>query len=139
MPKIKYRSVDECIDRQPKETQPKLRRVRTIIRRTIPDAEEGIAYQIPVYKLSGKNVIYFAGWKEHFSLYPIGDLVAETLSEELAEYELGKGTIRFPYSARLPTHLIARIAELRSQEVLAAAKPKRTASPGKKRPRSKPR
>ena len=37
-----------------------------------------ISYQIPAYKLHGGAVIiYFAGWKQHYSLYPAtGPLVA---------------------------------------------------------------
>jgi uncharacterized protein YdhG (YjbR/CyaY superfamily) len=28
-----------------------------------------ISYKIPTYKLHGRPVIYFAGWKQHYSLY----------------------------------------------------------------------
>ncbi len=61
-------------------------------------------------------VVYFAGWKQHFSLYPaIGPLVA-AFQDELARYEVSKGTIRFPLSEPVPVKLIERIAKFRARE-----------------------
>ena len=70
MAKTDFHSVDEYIAQQPAERQPVLQRVRRTIRKALPQAEEGISYQIPAYKLDGSPVLYFAGWKEHVSLYP---------------------------------------------------------------------
>jgi len=117
MPETDFQSVDEYIASQPKESQPVLRRVRTILRGALPKAEESISYQIPTYKLGGRAVIYFAGWKKHYSLYPLGENVTETLAKELAAYEVEKGTVRFPLGGRMPTHLIQRIAKLRAEAV----------------------
>ncbi len=112
----KVNSVDAYIAHQPKAIQPVLERVRSIIRRAIPDAEETISYQIPAYKLGGKNVVFFAGWKNHFSVYPIGARVAEALAKELEAFERSKGTIRFPLDQPVPARLIGRIARLRAKE-----------------------
>jgi len=103
----------------PKETRATLQRVRTTVRKAVPKAEEVISYQIPAFKLEGSAVIYFAGWKAHYSLYPATQKVIATFERELAEYELRKGTIRFPLSEPVPTKLIAAIAKLRAQETLA--------------------
>jgi uncharacterized protein YdhG (YjbR/CyaY superfamily) len=54
-------------------------RVRRIIRRAIPGAEERISYQIPTYTLQDRAVIYFAGWKEHYSFYPVTVEMVEAL------------------------------------------------------------
>ena len=116
MAKTDFQSVDEYIASQPKESQRVLRRVRTILRGALPkSAEESISYQIPTYKIDGRAVIYFAGWKTHYSLYPLGEHVTTTLAKELAPYEVAKGTVRFPLAERTPTHLIQRIAKLRAE------------------------
>jgi len=47
--------------------------VRAIIRKALPAVEEVISYQIPAYKIGGTLVIFFAGWKQHFSLYPASE------------------------------------------------------------------
>ena len=49
--------------------RPKLEQVRAAIRRAVPEAAEGIGYRMPGYKLHGKPMLYFAGFKEHYSLF----------------------------------------------------------------------
>ena len=50
--------------------RPVLERVRATIRKALPRAAEGISYRIPVYRLDGVMVLYFAGFKQHYSIYP---------------------------------------------------------------------
>src|SRR4029453_7229736 len=73
MAKTDFKSVDQYIAAQPKAAQAVLKRVRSAIRKAVPGADEVISYQIPAYKLQGHTVIYFAGWKEHYSIYPAND------------------------------------------------------------------
>ena len=126
-----YQSVDEYLATQPAAVQRALRRVRSTIRKAVPKAVEAISYQIPAYKLDGRVLIYFAGWKEHFSVYPSSDRIVAAFKKELAPYEVSKGTIRFPLSEPVPVKLIEGIAKLRAKEVAereqakAAARKKR--------------
>jgi uncharacterized protein YdhG (YjbR/CyaY superfamily) len=117
-----YGSVEDYIAAQPESVRASLHEVRTAIRKAIPEAEEFISYGIPAYRLPQGVVIWFAGWKRHYSLYPATDCIVSALSEELAPYEVEKGTIRFPLDARVPVALIGRIARLRAEEVAAKAK-----------------
>jgi uncharacterized protein YdhG (YjbR/CyaY superfamily) len=113
-----FKSVDEYIASQPQDVQRLLRNVRGIIRKAVPGADEVISYQIPAYKLNGHPVLYFAGWKKHYSLYPANDRLVAAFKKELAPYEVNnKGTIRFPLSAPVPAKLIAGIAKFRANEV----------------------
>src|SRR5262245_56674039 len=116
MDKTDVKSVSEYIASRPVHVQTTLRRVRATIRKALPKAEEGISYQIPVYKLNGRSVLYFAGWQNHYSLYPASGHLVEVLKDELASYKLSKGTIRFPLSEAVPVKLIERIAKIRAQE-----------------------
>ncbi len=101
--------VDGYIARQASESQPVLQRVRGIIRKVLPAAEETISYQIPSYRLHGQGVVYFAGWKHHWSLYPVTEPIRQELGPALSGYELRKGTIRFPYAEPVPTRMVQRI------------------------------
>ncbi|MBV9155669.1 MAG: DUF1801 domain-containing protein, partial [Acidobacteriaceae bacterium] len=74
-------------------------------------------YKIPAYKLDGEIVLYFAGWKRHYSLYPAGEHLVEAFQHQLARYELSKGTIRFPLSEPVPAKLIEQIAKFRAREL----------------------
>jgi uncharacterized protein YdhG (YjbR/CyaY superfamily) len=118
MAKTDYKSVTEYIASKPKEVQAVLKRVRSAVRKGVPAAKEVISYQIPAYKLNGVPVVYFAGWKEHFSLYPVSDSLLAAFKRELAGYKISKGTIRFPFSDGVPADLIERIAKFRADEVV---------------------
>ena len=117
MATIKFQSVDEYMALQPQPAQALLERVRSAIRKALPAAEETISYNIPTYKLDGRPVLYFAGWKKHYSLYPVTKRVVAEFKEELAPYKVNKGTIQFPLTEPVPAKLIERIAKLRAKEV----------------------
>src|SRR5687768_6875143 len=125
MAKTDFRSVDEYIATHPESVQPILQRVRNTIRKAVPGAEEAISYQIPTYKLHGSYVVYFAGWKQHFSLYPANERLVAVLKDELRPYEVSKGTIRFPLSQPVPVRLIGRIAKFLAKEAEERARAKR--------------
>jgi uncharacterized protein YdhG (YjbR/CyaY superfamily) len=127
MAKTGFESVDEYIAAQPKAAQGVLKRVRSIIRKAVPGAEETISYKIPAYKLHGGPLLYFAGWTEHYSLYPATARLAAMFKDELAPYKLSKGTIRFPLSDPVPVKLIERIAKFRAKEVGERGKAKAAA------------
>jgi uncharacterized protein YdhG (YjbR/CyaY superfamily) len=132
-------SVDAYIAQQPKAAQTVLVQVRSILRKALPQADELISYQIPTYKLEGGAVVYFAGWKKHFSLYPASERLVQAFEKELARYEVQKGTIRFPLNEPVPAKLIERIAKFRAKETLehaeekSASKKKAPAKESKKR------
>jgi len=116
--KTKYASVTEYIAVQPPKARAALRKVRGAMRKALPGAEEVISYQIPAYRLNGRVVIYFAGWKEHYSVYPAQRRLVAAFKEKLAPYEVNnKGTIRFPLSEPVPARLIEAIAKFRAKEV----------------------
>jgi uncharacterized protein YdhG (YjbR/CyaY superfamily) len=117
VPKTNFKDVEEYIDSQPWAVRGILERVRSTIRKAVPRAEEVISYQIPTYKLDSGPVLYFAGWKQHYSLYPASQGVVAAFKDELAPYEISKGTIRFPLSQPVPVKLIGRIAKFRAKEV----------------------
>ena len=128
MAKTDFKSVDEYIAKHPPEVKAILRRVRSTIRKAVPAAEEVISYQIPAYKLHGRPVLYFAGWKQHYSLYPASAHLVAAFKDDLAPYEVNKGTIRFPLSQPVPVRLIERIAQFLAKEAAERARAKRARS-----------
>jgi uncharacterized protein YdhG (YjbR/CyaY superfamily) len=124
MARTNYGSVAEYIAAQPKPVQTALKRVRSTIRKALPTADEVISYQIAGYRLGGRVVIYFAGWKAHYSIYPATGGLVEALGKALDRYPVSKGTIRFPLAEPVPVKLIARIAKFRAKEAAERAKAK---------------
>jgi len=116
------RTVDEYVAAQPEALRPKLEQVRSAIRRAVPDAQEGIGYGMPGYKLNGKRLLYFAGFRHHYSLFAASGTFFASLEEELKGYEQRKGTVRFPLDKPVPVKLISRIAKLRAAGIATTAK-----------------
>jgi uncharacterized protein YdhG (YjbR/CyaY superfamily) len=102
-------NIDAYLAGFPDDVREILSGIRAAIRRALPDATEAISYDIPTFKLHGRNVVHFAGWKQHVSLYPIPD-GDPALERELEPYRAGKGTLRFRLGEPVPYELIARIA-----------------------------
>ena len=122
MAKKRAASVAEYIRAQPKASQRALRSVRSVIRKALPGAEEVISYGIPAYRLHGYVVIYFAGWREHYSLYPVNARRIARLKPTSASYQVNeKGTIRFPLTEPVPAQFITAIAKLRAEETVQRA------------------
>lgn len=117
MAKTHATSVDAYIASQPAAVRDILERVRSTIRKTLPGADEVISYGIPAFTLRGRAVIYFAGWKQHYAIYPATAGIVTTFEDDLADLEVSKGTIRFPLSEPVPVKLIGRIAKFRAKEI----------------------
>lgn len=113
----RFASVKDYIASKPVGTRAALVRVHGAIRKAVPSAKAGLSYQMPVYTLNGVPVLYFAGWKAHYSIYPASDALVERFKSELAPYERSKGTIRFPLSEPVPVKLIERIARFRADQI----------------------
>ena len=110
-------TIDAYITGFPAGTQAILQQLRATIKAAAPDAKETIKYQMPTVTLKG-NLVYFAAWKKHIALYPFTPAL-EQFREDLAGYEIDKGTLRFPLDKPLPLDLIARMVKVRVAEDLA--------------------
>jgi uncharacterized protein YdhG (YjbR/CyaY superfamily) len=114
-----FRSIDEYIATFPEDIQALLQAVRATIKAAAPEAEEKISYQMPTFFLKG-NLVHFAAWKNHIGLYPAPS-GAEGFKDELAAYQVAKGSIQLPIDQPLPLDLIGRIVQFRVAENLARA------------------
>ncbi|MBV8370096.1 MAG: DUF1801 domain-containing protein [Candidatus Eremiobacteraeota bacterium] len=105
-----FTTIDDYIGSQGAEVQPVLQQVRRAICEAAPGAEETISYKIPAFKLNGEELVYFAGWKHHVSLYPVpkGDAA---FRRRIDPYRAGKGTLKFPLKQPLPLDLIASVVQ----------------------------
>jgi uncharacterized protein YdhG (YjbR/CyaY superfamily) len=113
-----FSTVDEYISLYPPEVKALLMKIRALIKKKAPQAEERIAYGMPAYKLNGKPLVYFAAFKTHIGFYatPTGH---EAFAQELSAYKQGKGSVQFPLAKPIPYTLIERIVSFRVKENLA--------------------
>jgi uncharacterized protein YdhG (YjbR/CyaY superfamily) len=117
MEKTDHKTVDQYISDFPEDVQANLEKIRKTIRKVIPNAEEAVSYQMPAYKQGGYNIIYFAAFKDHYSLFipPMG--VYEAFEKELAPYTRSKATLQFQKSEPIPFDLIAKLVAYAAKQL----------------------
>ncbi len=114
-------TIEEYIAVFPKDIQPHLMQIYSVIKKYAPEAEESIGYGMPAFKTQGKPLVYFAAFKNHIGFYatPNGHL---EFAKELSIYKQGKGSVQFPMDKPMPLELIARIVQFRVAENIQKAK-----------------
>lgn len=117
---LPYTNIDEYIANFPPQVQTILQKIRQIIHQTVPQATESIAYGIPTFR-QPKNLIHFAAYKHHLSLYPIPHGDSEFM-QAISPHIKGKGTLQFPFNQPIPWNLIKKIIQLRTAQSLQAHK-----------------
>ena len=109
--------IDAYLATLPADQREALQRLRFQIARVVPDAEETISYGMPTFKLDGRFLVSFAGWKAHCSIYPLTDAFLKAHADELKGYGRTKGSLHFTSDAPLPEALLeslvrGRVADL---------------------------
>ncbi len=90
-----------------------LQQLRETILAIVPDAEQGMSYGLPAFRLAGETIAGFAAFKRHLSYLPHSGSVLSKLSKETAAYEQTKGSLHFPIDQPLPEELVRRLLEAR--------------------------
>jgi len=109
--------IDAYLATLPADQHEVLHRLRAQIARLVPDAVETISYGMPAFKLRGRFLMSFAGWKAHCSIYPLTGSFLATHADALKGYGRTKGSLHFTPEAPLPEALVeglvrARLADL---------------------------
>ncbi len=94
----------------------KLIEIKDLVQALVPQAELTSSYGVPAFKINGKSILMFAGFKNHIGLYPYAQTIEE-FKKELSEYELSKGTIRLPADNPIPTVLIEKLVKYNLKNV----------------------
>jgi uncharacterized protein YdhG (YjbR/CyaY superfamily) len=126
----KSQTLDEYLARLSADKRVALERLRRDIHAAAPEAEECISYQMPAFRLHGKMLVWFGASTNHCAFYP--GAVVDDLQEELGDYDISKGTIRFQPDDPLPASLVRKLVEAR---IAKNALPKPPSKRGPKRRR----
>jgi uncharacterized protein YdhG (YjbR/CyaY superfamily) len=96
---------------EPKRTT--LAQLRRTILEVLPDAEQGMSYGVPAFKIRGKTIAGFAAFKNHLSYLPHSGSVFPELKDELAGYSTSSGALRFEVDKPLSHELVERLIGVR--------------------------
>ena len=119
-------TVAAYIAKMPPVARRALEQLRTAIKAAAPDITERVSYRIPTFELDGQYLLYIAGFKEHVSVYPVTSGMLVRYGKAIAPYRTGKGTLRFPLDAPVPTDLVAKLAKVRVREHRVSARGSRS-------------
>lgn len=110
------KSVDEYILSFEEETQHQLQIIRSIIKKNAPDAIESISFGMPAYKVNGKPLVYFGGYKKHIGFYA-AVTAHEKFKDQLSNYKQGKGSVQFPIQKPLPVDLLTDMIKFKVEKI----------------------
>jgi uncharacterized protein YdhG (YjbR/CyaY superfamily) len=112
--------IDQYLDglEEPKRTT--LTRLRQTILDILPEADQGISYGLPAFKVDGKTIAGFAAFKNHLSYLPHSGSVFPQLSDELQGYSTSSGALRFGVDEPLPAPLVRKLIATRLRQAFAA-------------------
>ena len=110
------REIDEYLASLEEPKRSTLAQLRVTIMEIVPDAEQGISYGMPAFKLRGKTIAGFAAFKEHLSYLPHSGSVIPELAAETAGYTSTKGSLHFPVDEPLPKPLVRRLLNVRMRQ-----------------------
>ncbi len=107
---LKSKNVDEYIAGAPKDAQSTLQKLRALIKKVAPTAEERISYGMPFYDYMGR-LVYFSSAKGYIGLYIPPPIIANHATE-LKSYVTTKSAIHLP-TDKLPISLITKLIKAR--------------------------
>ena len=109
--------VDEYLARLDEPKRSTLEELRRSIAAAIPDAEQGLSYGVPVFRIDGTPVAGFAAAKNWLSYLPhSGDVLSTISDEELEGLSASKGALRFPVDQPLSDALVRTLIHARRAE-----------------------
>jgi uncharacterized protein YdhG (YjbR/CyaY superfamily) len=103
----------------PQTERAEFERICELVRRLVPEAEEGWSYGIPTFKYKGRPLLGFRAGKKHLSIFPYGNAPVEVLRDELEGFSLSSGTIRFTPDKPLPDSALEKLIRFKQREIEA--------------------
>ena len=108
--------VDQYLDALDEPKRTTLAQLRDTILAILPEADQGISYGVPAFKVAGKTIAGFAAFKNHLSYLPHSGSVFPELSDELTGYSTSSGALRFGTDEPLPVPLVRKLIAVRLQQ-----------------------
>ena len=116
-----FKTVDDYIVSQSQEAQIILRELRSIIKEAVPETMEIPNYKVPSFTLipglKPEQQLMIVAYSKYVSFYPFQATI-DKFKDELKNFELGKGTVKFPFDKPLPKDLIIEMVRFRKDEIL---------------------
>ena len=117
---VSAQEVDQYLDALEEPKRATLARLRETILQILPEADQGISYGVPAFKVRGKTIAGFAAFKNHLSYLPHSGSVFPQLQDELKGYITSSGALRFGIDEPLPVPLVEKLIAVRLRQAFPA-------------------
>jgi uncharacterized protein YdhG (YjbR/CyaY superfamily) len=114
--KPKPATIDEYLASVSPDQRALLQKLRKTIRAVAPQVEECIRYGIPAFRLNGRSLVFFGAWANHCAFYPGSSATLKKFRNDLKDFQISKGTIRFSLDNSIPTTLVKKLVKARIAE-----------------------
>lgn len=115
---VSEQEVDDYLAALEEPKRATLQSLRSAILAVIPEAEQGISYGLPAFRLQGKVIAGFAAFKNHLSYLPHSGSVFPEIRDEIADYKSSTGALQFPVDKPLPEALVKKLILIRKKQAL---------------------
>jgi uncharacterized protein YdhG (YjbR/CyaY superfamily) len=109
--------MDEYLNGLPASQRAAMERVRAVVTKIVPEAEEGVSYGMPAFTYEGRPLLGFRAAKRHLSIFPFSPRAIASVEDRLKGFELSKGTIRFTPENPVPDNVLEDVVRARQQEI----------------------
>jgi uncharacterized protein YdhG (YjbR/CyaY superfamily) len=114
---MSQKEIDDYLAKLDEPKRTTLRQLRRTIQSIIPNAEQGISYGMPAFRLQGKVIAGFAAFKNHLSYLPHSGSVLAELADDVAGYATSKGALQFSIDKALPKTLVKKLIAVRLRDI----------------------
>jgi uncharacterized protein YdhG (YjbR/CyaY superfamily) len=114
---VSAEEISECLRAVDEPQRGTLQTLRRTILEIVPEAEQGISYRVPAFRVRGKVVAGFAAFAHHLSYLPFSGSVLGQLADELQGYTMTKSSLHFAVDHPLPKTLVKQLIALRLHEI----------------------
>jgi uncharacterized protein YdhG (YjbR/CyaY superfamily) len=114
---VSAEQIDEYLRGVDEPKRSTLETLRRTILEVVPQAEQGLSYRVPAFRVEGKVIAGFAAFTDHLSYLPFSGSVLGQLADELQGYTSTKSALQFPVDESLPKELIEKLIAVRLDDV----------------------
>ena len=115
------KEVDKYLEGVDEPKRSTLQALRRTILEIVPDAEQGLSYRVPAFRVSGKTIAGFAAFEHHLSYLPFSGSILGRLADDLKAYTMTKSSLHFAIDQPLPKPVVQNLVAARLAELQEAA------------------
>jgi uncharacterized protein YdhG (YjbR/CyaY superfamily) len=110
-------SFDQYLATLPEPERAELERIRKVVRRAVPEAEEATSYGMPAFTYKQRPLLGLRASKNHLGVFPFSPEAIDAARGALAGFDLSRGTVRCTPDRPIPEAALLELLRHRLREI----------------------